>query len=40
MSMKLDSLFNDAVRETIQARKGSTSVLRERWESTIGGRSS
>jgi S-DNA-T family DNA segregation ATPase FtsK/SpoIIIE len=28
--MKLDSLFNDAVRETIQARKGSTSVLQER----------
>jgi S-DNA-T family DNA segregation ATPase FtsK/SpoIIIE len=30
MSMKLDSLFNDAVRETIQARKGSTSVLQQR----------
>lgn len=29
MSMKLDSLFNDAVRETVQARKGSTSVLQQ-----------
>lgn len=28
--MKADSLFNDAVRETIQARKGSTSVLQQR----------
>jgi S-DNA-T family DNA segregation ATPase FtsK/SpoIIIE len=30
MSIELDSLFNDAVRETVQARKGSTSVLQQR----------
>jgi S-DNA-T family DNA segregation ATPase FtsK/SpoIIIE len=30
VSVKADSLFNDAVRETIQARKGSTFILQQR----------